>query len=54
MIEQRGSKWVIVSEKGKELGIFDSEEEAKKRLKQIEAFKHMDKSTAKKLIQKRG
>ena len=56
IIEQRGDKWVIVSEKdpNKILGTFATEEEAKKRLKQIEAFNNVDKSTIKKLQAKRN
>lgn len=33
-------KYRVLSEKGKNLGTFDSEKEAKSRLKQIEYFKH--------------
>lgn len=49
IIEQRGSKWVVLSSKGKVLDELATEEEAKKRLKQIEAFKNMDKSVVKQL-----
>lgn len=34
-------KWRVFSEKGKNLGTFDTKNEAKTRLKQIEMFKHM-------------
>ena len=37
-------KWTVHSEEGKHLGTYDSEDEAKKRLAQVEAFKHMDNS----------
>jgi hypothetical protein len=37
------NKYRVMSEKGKNLGTYDSEKDAKKRLKQIEFFKH-DKS----------
>lgn len=39
-------KYQILSEKGKNLGIFDSKSKAKKRLAQIEMFKHMKKKKA--------
>jgi len=38
-------KWRVFSEKHKNLGTFDTQEEAKKRLKQIEYFKHKKAST---------
>jgi hypothetical protein len=41
-----GNKWRVISEKGKNLGTYDSKEEAEKRLKQIEMFKHMKKKKA--------
>jgi hypothetical protein len=37
-----GGKFRVLSEQGKNLGTFDSEKEAKKRLKQIEYFKYLD------------
>ncbi len=43
MIKPEGGKWVLYSADGsKKLGEFDTEEEAKKREKQIQAFKHME------------
>lgn len=36
-------KWQVQSEKGKNLGTYDTKEEAEKRLKQVEMFKHMKK-----------
>jgi hypothetical protein len=40
MIVKSGDKWIVKSKDGtKELGAYDSEEEAKKRLAQIESFK---------------
>jgi len=39
-IERRGSEWVIVSKAGEVLGTFETEEEALKRLREIEYFKH--------------
>lgn len=41
-------KYRVFSEKGKNMGTFDSKEQAKKRLKQIEFFKH--KKASKKII----
>ena len=40
MIQKQGKKYKIVSQEGKTLGVFDTEEEAKKRLREIEYFKH--------------
>lgn len=37
------NKWRVFSEKGKNLGTFPSKAKAKKRLQQVEMFKHMDK-----------
>lgn len=37
-----GSKWQVQSEKGKNMGTYDTKEEAEKRLKQIEYFKHLN------------
>lgn len=43
MIVKQGSKYVVKSEDGtKHLGTYDSEDEAKKRLRQIEFFKARD------------
>ena len=39
-IKQRNGKWVILSEKGKVLGVYDTKSDAEKRLRQIEFFKH--------------
>lgn len=36
-------KWQVQSENGKNLGTYDTKEEAKKRLQQVEMFKHMKK-----------
>lgn len=43
-IRKRGSKWVILSKKGKVLGTYDSHKAAAKRLGQIEYFKHRGES----------
>lgn len=39
-------KYRVLSQKGKNLGTYDSESAARKRLKQVEYFKHLDKSDA--------
>lgn len=39
-------KYRVLSQKGKNLGTFDSEKAAKKHLRQVEYFKHLDKSHA--------
>jgi hypothetical protein len=41
-IKHEGDKWIVYSEAGKPLGEYGSEAEAKKRLEQIEYFKHKD------------
>ena len=42
IIVKDGDKWYVKSESGKNLGgPYSSKEEAEKRLKQVEAFKHM-------------
>lgn len=47
IIKQEGAKWVIYSEDGtQKLGEFDTEEEAKARLAEIEMMKHMDEESA--------
>lgn len=43
MIVKEGSKYVVKSESGKTLGTYATEEEAKKRLVQVEMFKHLKK-----------
>ena len=40
-IRKNGSKWTIYSKRGRKLGSYDTKKSAKKRLKQIEYFKHM-------------
>lgn len=37
-----GNKWQVQSEKGKNLGTYDTKAEAEKRLKQVEYFKYLD------------
>lgn len=40
IVHLKSGKWQVQSEKGKNMGTYDTEEEAKKRLKQVEFFKH--------------
>lgn len=39
-IRKRGSEWCVLSRKGKNLGCSPSKKGAKKRLAQVEYFKH--------------
>jgi len=41
-IVKKGSKWQVQSEKGKNLGTYDTKKEAEERLKDVEMFKHMN------------
>jgi len=41
VIVKSGNQWCIYSESGKRLGCYPTKPQAKKRLKQIEMFKHM-------------
>ena len=41
MIVKEGSKYIVKSEEGKNLGTYTTKEEAAKRLRQIEMFKHL-------------
>lgn len=43
-IVKKDNKYQVQSEKGKNLGTYDTKSEAEKRLKQVEMFKHMKKS----------
>lgn len=43
-IVKKGNKWQVQSEKGKNLGTYDTKEEAEKRLQQVHYFKHMNES----------
>ena len=40
-IVKKDNKYQVQSEKGRNLGTYDSKEKAEKRLKQVEMFKHM-------------
>lgn len=45
MIKKIDGKYVVLSEKtGRRFGTYDTLEEAQKRLKQVEFFKHLKKS----------
>ena len=39
-----GSKWQVQSEKGRNMGTYNTKEEAEKRLKQVHYFKHLNES----------
>jgi len=41
MIKKKGSKYVVVAESGRIMGTYRTKQEAKKRLQQIEFFKHL-------------
>lgn len=45
-IVKKDNKYQVQSEKGKNLGTYDTKEEAEKRLKQVEMFKHMNKKAS--------
>jgi len=44
-IVKKKDKWCVIAETGRSMGCYDSEAGAKKRLKQIEIFKHMRKKS---------
>lgn len=41
MIRKQGNAYHVLSESGKSLGSYGTEKEAKRRLQQIEMFRHM-------------
>jgi len=43
MIKKIGSKYVVIAESRRKMGTYNSKKEAKKRLGQIEFFKHLKK-----------
>ena len=43
-IVKKGNKYQVQSEKGRNLGTYDTKEEAEKRLNQVEHFKSLDES----------
>ncbi len=53
-IVKKGNKWQVQSEKGRNMGTYDTREEAEKRLKQIEYFKHLNESISDKIIAYHG
>lgn len=50
-IVKKGSKWQVQSEKGKNLGTYDTKKEAEDRLKQVHYFKHVNEETFNKDIE---
>ena len=44
MIRKIGSKYVVIAESGRKMGSYNTKKEAKKRLQQIEFFKHLKSS----------
>jgi len=44
MIKKQGSKYVVMAESGRVMGEYKTKAEAKKRLQQIEFFKHLKSS----------
>ena len=53
-IVKKGSKWQVQSEKGKNLGTYDTKKEAEKRLKQVHYFKHVKEEVEDKDVYYRG
>lgn len=44
MLKKKGTIWVVLSEKtGREFGTYTTKDAAKKRLRQMEMFKHLKK-----------
>ena len=43
-IVKKGSQWQVQSEKGKNMGTYDTKQEAEERLRQVEYFKHKNES----------
>ncbi len=43
MIKKQGSKYIVMAESGRKMGTYKTKKEAKKRLQQIEFFKHLKK-----------
>ena len=44
MIKKQGSKYLVLAESGRHMGEYKTKAEAKKRLQQIEFFKHLKSS----------
>lgn len=53
-IVKKGSKWQVQSEKGKNLGTYDTKKEAEKRLQQVHYFKNLDESSSNKVVAYHG
>lgn len=51
-IVKKDNKYKVQSEKGKNLGTYDTKEQAEKRLKQVEMFKHMKSSISSSDVEK--
>ncbi len=45
MIKKHGSKYLLLAESGRHMGEYKTKAEAKKRLQQIEFFKHLKSSS---------
>ncbi len=46
MIKREGNKYVVYSESGRRFGTYSNEKDAKRRLAQMEMFKHIKKTAA--------
>ncbi|MEK6918875.1 MAG: hypothetical protein AABW73_02440 [Nanoarchaeota archaeon] len=44
MIKKAGNKYTVVAQSGRKMGTYGTKEEARKRLKQVEFFKHLKNS----------
>ena len=53
MIRKHGSKYMVVAESGRHMGEYKTKAEAKKRLQQIEFFKHLKSGGLKVKLKKR-
>ena len=51
-IVKKGSKWQVQSEKGRNMGTYDTKAEAEERLKQVHYFKYVNESSRSTLISK--
>jgi hypothetical protein len=54
MIKKQGSKYLVVAESGRHMGTYKTMAEAKKRLQQIEFFKHLKSGGFKGKLRKRS
>lgn len=53
-IVKKGNKWQVQSEKGKNLGTYNTKKEAEDRLKQVHYFKNLDESSENKVVAYHG